>query len=71
MYSKTKHSKKVTNIVFRNLKETSKVRMKYFKVKMTVLLCLVLLTGAWVLDALKYLCSSQTNKQRDDFIFRG
>ena len=46
MYSKTKHSKKVTNIVFRDLKETSKVRMKYFKVKMTVLLCLVLLTGA-------------------------
>ena len=39
MYSKTKPSKEATNKVFRGLKETSKVRMKYFKVKMTGACC--------------------------------
>ena len=35
MHSKTKICKEAINKVFRDIKERSKVRMKYFKVKMT------------------------------------
>ena len=35
MYSRIENSKEATNKVFTDLKEKSKVRMKYFKIKMT------------------------------------